>query len=493
MSFYTNIYYNFDFILLSEIDNNGKKNFYKEKFCPSIFLPSKKVTEHKSVIGENLSEMTFESYDSYKEFVTKYSSVPGFSIHGDIGTEYQFINKRYKTNISYNYSDIDVMYIDIETSSEKGFPSIENPEEQVIAISLTSTKNGKATFCLGVFSTKENIKVYEFQDEKELLKSFVKYFSDNYPDIITGWNVRFFDFPYLIKRMNKLIGKKYSKELSPWGILKEKFITRNGKEELSYDIIGVSILDYYELYKTFTYVNQESYRLDHIAYVELGQRKLSYKEYESINDFYKKDFQKFIEYNIKDVELVQKLENKLKLIDLAIALAYSAGVNYQDVFSQVKTWDVIIYNYLSDSNTIIPARKRGSKDEQYAGAYVKEPIVGMHHWVVSYDLNSLYPHLIMQFNISPETITNEGMRGVICPDGVLQNSPVSMDQLEKNKQKNFSTAANGTTYRKDIRGFLPELMEKMYKDRKMFKIKMIESKKDLEKINLELKSRGLTP
>jgi DNA polymerase elongation subunit (family B) len=287
------------------------------------------------------------------------------------------------------------------------------------------------------------------------------------------------------------MGFKFAKKLSPWGILKEKFITRNGREDLMYDIIGISMLDYYEVYKTFTYVNQESYSLNHISYVELGERKLGYDEHESLTEFYRKDFSKFVQYNIRDVELVQKLEEKLKLIELAIALAYSAGVNYQDVFSQVRTWDVIIYNTLSSKGIVIPPKKRGRKDEQYAGAYVKEPLVGMHKWVVSFDLNSLYPHLIMQYNISPETITDDGMRGVVSPDGILKQGMVAMGALKDNKEKNVATAANGTTYRKDVRGFLPELMDQMYKDRKMFKNKMIDAKKNLEDINAEMKRRGL--
>lgn len=491
-NFYTNVYYNFDSILISERKEDGSKEYLTEKFTPSLFLSSNKETKYKSIEGEYLAEMTFDSYSSFKEFKEKYASIPGFKIHGDINSEYQFINKHYGTNISYNQSNIDIMYLDIETASENGFPSIEDPNEEVLAISVTSTKHGKATFCLGMFNTSEDIKVFEFQEETELLKSFINYFSDNYPDVLTGWNIRFFDIPYLVKRINKLLGRKQMKNLSPWGIIKEKYVTRNGKEEISYDLIGISVLDYYELYKTFTYVNQESYSLNHISYVELGEKKLSYSEYESITEFYKKDFQKFIEYNIRDVELVQKLEEKLKLMELAIALAYSAGVNYQDVFSQVRTWDVIIYNYLSDRGIVIPPKKKEKKNEQYAGAYVKEPIVGLHNWVVSFDLNSLYPHLIMQYNISPETITDDGIRGVISPDGILQNGKVSLSAIEEYKEKNLSVAANGTTYRKDIRGFLPELMDAMYKDRKMFKNKMIESKKQLEEVQAELKRRGLT-
>jgi DNA polymerase elongation subunit (family B) len=384
------------------------------------------------------------------------------------------------------------MYIDIETTSEAGWPSIENPEEKINVITVSSTRTGKATFCLGKFKTTENIQVFEFTEEDELLKSFVEYFSFNYPDVVSGWNIRFFDFPYLINRIKKLFGFKFAKKLSPWGKIKDRHVTRHtGKEEICYDIIGIAMLDYYEVYQTFTYVNQESYSLNHISYVELGEKKLSYSEYESITEFYRKDFQKFVEYNIKDVDLVRKLEQKLKLIELAIALAYSAGVNFNDVFSQVRTWDVIIYKYLNDRGIIIPPKRRGRKDEQYAGAYVKEPVPGKYKWVVSFDLNSLYPHLIMQYNISPETITEDGNRGIVSPDGILKRGNVSMSQLDCNRNKNLSTAANGTTYRKDIRGFLPELMDDMYKQRKFFKKKMIESEKNLEEINAELKRRQL--
>lgn len=182
MKYYTNIYYDFDEMLVVEIDN-GKREYRRQKFTPSVYLPSKKQTDKKSISAEYLSEMTFDSYSSYKEFISKYKEIPGFQIHGDINSEYQFINGRYGTSIDYNFNNLDIMYIDIETSSEKGFPSIDNPEEQVIAISLESTKHGKATFCLGTFTTTEDIKVFEFETEEELLKSFIDYFSDNYPEI----------------------------------------------------------------------------------------------------------------------------------------------------------------------------------------------------------------------------------------------------------------------------------------------------------------------
>ena len=491
-NFYTNAYYDYESILVSERQSDGTRKYKREPFVPSLFIPSNTETEHKSIHGEYLSEMTFDSYSSYKEFNEKYSNIKNFDIYGEINAEYQFINKQYGTNISYDLSVIDIMYIDIETTSEKGWPSIENPEEQVIVISVSSTIHGMAVFCLGKYTTTEDIKVFEFENEEELLYKFVEYFSSNYPDVVSGWNIRFFDFPYLIRRINKILGKKISKKLSPWGILKERHITRNKREEIAYDIVGIAMLDYFEVYKTFTYVKQESYRLDHIAYVELGQRKLAFDEFESITEFYKKDFQKFVQYNITDTILVQKLEEKLKLIELSIALAYSAGVNFSDVFSQVRTWDVIIYNYLSERGIVIPPKVKTKKFEQYAGGYVKEPQVGMHNWVVSYDLNSLYPHLIMQFNISPETLTKDGERGTVTPEMILTCNGVIPKQLQVHKENNLSVAANGTTYTKKVRGFLPELMEKLYKDRKMFKGKMITAEKQLIEIESEIKRRGLS-
>ena len=171
------------------------------------------------------------------------------------------------------------------------------------------------------------------------------------------------------------------------------------------DLRGISTLDYLELYRKFTYTNQESYRLDHIAFVELNERKLDHSEFDTFKEFYDNDWQKFIEYNIHDVRLVDQLDDKMKLIDLAYTMAYDAKVNYEDIFSQVRMWDNYIYVELLKRKIAIPPKKESAtKSEKYAGAYVKEPKPGRYDWVVNFDLNSLYPHLIMQYNISPETI-----------------------------------------------------------------------------------------
>ena len=383
------------------------------------------------------------------------------------------------------------MYIDIETTCEEGFPDIQDPREKVIAI--TCKIDGNITvFCLGSFHTdRKNIEVRQHCDEKDLLYNFIQFMANTKPDIISGWSVKYFDIPYLVNRIKSFEDDALSyKKLSPWGIVKQKFITRNGKETCTFNLIGISVLDYYELYKTFTYTNQESYALDHIAWVELGDRKISYTDYDNISDFYKNNFQLFIEYNIKDVELVEKLEHKMRLMELAVALAYSAGVNFTDVFSQVRTWDVIIYNHLMRRNIIIPSKKDNDKNDQYAGAYVKDPLVGMHNWIVSFDIASMYPSSIMQFNISPETY--RGQHDIkLLPEDITSPRPNAEKIFLEAKSKNFSITANGTYYDNTKQGFLAELMDKMFKERKTYKNKMIEAKKNLEEINKELQKRGL--
>jgi len=260
--------------------------------------------------------------------------------------------------------------------------------------------------------------------------------------------------------------------MSPWGMVKSEEIEIKGRTNILYNLMGINVLDYMDLYKKFTYTNQESYRLDHIAFVELGQKKLDHSEYENFKDFYTKDWQKFIDYNIKDVELVLQLEEKMKLLELAVALAYDAKVNLKDVYYQVRMWDTLIYNFLRQRNIVVPPAKRSNKDEKYAGAYVKEPIPGKYEWVVSFDLNSLYPHLIMQYNISPETLW-ESRHPSASVDRLLEQT----DRIDPK----FATCANGAQYRKDIHGFLPEMMQKIYDERVQSKKLMLIAKQEYEK------------
>ena len=380
--------------------------------------------------------------------------------------------------IKFDINKIKLTTLDIEVKSENGFPDVESAAEEILLISIQdyNTKQIR-TWGQGEFNNKQDNVIYKsFNSEYELLNAFINWWmvEENTPEVITGWNIELYDIPYLSRRLEKVLGEKLMKRLSPWGLVTEDEIYISGRKHIAYDVGGITQLDYLNLYKKFTYKAQESYRLDYIAKVELGQQKLDHSEYDTFKDFYTKGWQKFVEYNIIDVELVDRLEDKMKLIELAITMAYDAKANYVDVFSQVRMWDTIIYNYLKKRNIVIPPRERSSKSEKYEGAYVKEPIPGKYDWVVSFDLNSLYPHLIMQYNISPETLldTRHPYSGV---DKIL-NQEVTFEMYKDN-----AICANGAMYRKDIRGFLPELMEKIYKDRTIYKRKMLEAKQQYEK------------
>jgi len=476
-TFYTNVMIRGNDILYRGMEN-GRRVKRKIPYQPTLFVPTNKNTEWKTLDGRAVEEFKVGSILETNTFMKEHRNVSGLEIHGNLNYVYSYIADEFPGDVNYDFNDLVIAYIDIETECEKGFPDYKSPNERVIAITIAV--NGEYhVLGLGDFVTKnENEIAYNFQTEEQLLNEFYRLWDELQPDIVTGWNIRFFDIPYLYNRSCRVVGQKKAKMLSPWRTVREKTVHRMNRDHDVYEPLGVSVLDYYELYQTFTYTNQESYRLDHISFVELGEKKLSYDEFDSIADFYQKDFQKFIEYNIKDVQLVHRLEQKMKLLELVVALTYSAKVNMMDVFSQVKTWDQIIFHYLYEKNIIIPPKNFSEKDVQYAGAYVKDPIVGKHDWVVSYDLNSLYPHLIMQYNISSDTKVRGSMsRKAIEIDGILEENPDTMNRVREWTNQGYCVAANGTLYRKDKQGFLPELMEKLYTERKKYKRLMIDCQK----------------
>ena len=478
MNFYTNVQMVGDHFLVRGYEN-GRHFMTREKFSPTLFVPSKKETKYKTLQGEYVESIQPGSVRDCREFIKKYTDVQNFKIYGNDKYIYQYISDKYPENeIKFDISKIKLTTIDIEVASENGFPDVESAAEEVLLITLQdyNTKQIR-TWGLGKFDNNQsNVSYRGFSDEYSLLNDFIHWWmiEDNTPEVITGWNSELYDIPYLVRRLDRVLGEKLMKRMSPWGLVTEDEVYISGRKNISYDIGGISQLDYIKLYKKFTYKAQESYRLDHIASVELNQKKLDHSEFDTFKDFYTKGWQKFVEYNIVDVELVDRLEDKMKLIELALTMAYDGKVNYEDVFSQVRMWDTIIYNYLKKRNIVIPPKEKTDKDSKYAGAYVKEPIPGKYDWVVNFDLNSLYPHLIMQFNVSPETLLDERHPSVTV-DKIL-NQEITFEMY-----KDYAVCPNGAMYRKDIRGFLPELMEKMYNDRVIFKKKMIEAKKAYEK------------
>ena len=489
-TFYTNVAVRGNRILYRGYQN-GKRIHSAEPFQPTMFVTSNKQTEWTTLDGKYVEPINPGSIDDTKKFIDDYKDVSGFEIYGNNDFVYQFIGYKFPKEVVYDTTQLRVAYLDIETECESGFPSIEQADQKINVITFR-IGDQTYTFCLGKATPVDaDHHVYCYTKEEVMLEQFLEMWQDKDIDIVTGWNVRFFDIPYMVNRISRVLDEKSAKKLSPWGQLKSRTVVVRNQDLAVYDLVGISIMDYFDLYRKFTFVTRESYKLDHIAHVELGERKASFEEFESLQDFYTGNFDKFVAYNHKDVQLVLKLEEKLKLLELGIALAYSAKVNLLDVFSQVRTWDAIIYHYLIERNIVIPKKEVEEKDRQFEGAYVKEPLIGEHKWIVSFDLDSLYPHLIMQYNISPETKTDWGQRGILNPDMIFDredDKPITsfMDCLEifrNAKLRNESVAANGITFRRDVRGFLPALMETMYEERKMYKNKMLQCKAELKNLD----------
>ena len=478
MRFYTNVQMVGDHFLVRGYEN-GRHFATREKFYPTLFVPSNKETKYKTLEGDYVESIDPGTVRDCREFIKKYDGVQNFKVYGNDRYIYQYISEMYpEEEVKFDTTKIKISTIDIEVKTENGFPDVESAAEEVLLITVQDyTTKQIRTWGQGPFNNKqENIIYKSFRTEYELLNDFINWWmiETNTPEVVTGWNSELYDMPYLVRRIDRILGEKLMKRLSPWGLVTERETIVMGRKQISYDVGGVTQLDYLNLYKKFTYKAQESYRLDYIASVELGQKKLDHSEFDTFKDFYTKGWQKFVEYNIIDVELVDRMEDKMKLIELAITMAYDAKVNYNDVFYQVRMWDAIIYNYLKKRNIVIPPKERSDKNEKYAGAYVKEPIPGKYDWVVSFDLNSLYPHLIMQYNISPETL-RETRHPSVTVDKILN------EELTFELYKDSAVCANGAMYRKDVRGFLPELMEKIYKDRTIYKKKMLIAKQDYEK------------
>lgn len=483
MKFYTNVSLIRNEILLRGYEN-GQRIQQSIQHKPYLFVHTKGTspTEYRNLRGTPVDRLDFDSISEARDFIKRYSDVEGMEIYGMTNFVSPFINDYYPGNIEYDPSIISVVNIDIEVAADQGFPDIASANKAITAITMKKNDTFVVLGC-GEFTTDDsNVKYIKCKDEVELLIKFLdvwrsKQFS---PDVVTGWNVEFFDIPYIINRIKRVLGESMAKKISPWEIIQEREVTVGTRNaQMTYIPVGISVLDYMQLYKKFSFAAQESYSLNHIANAELNEKKMDYSEFDSLFDLYIKDYQKFIEYNIRDVDLVSRLDDKLKFIEQVFALAYDGKVNYQETFTTVRMWDTIIHNYLINKKIVVPQMKVGHKEKRIIGGYVKDPQTGMHKWVVSFDLNSLYPHIIMQYNISPETYSGripylDGEDGVQRILDGLFNEPSIRNQLES---QNLTITGTGCMFDKDRVGFLAELMDRFYKDRSFYKKKMIEAEK----------------
>jgi len=451
---------------------------YKEKidFGPTLYALTQQETEYKNLQGQYLKPITFKDIDSARRFrrdvVTQNSPIYGLERY-----HYQYIGKEHPEDIQWDKDYIKIVTLDIETACESGFPDVENPIEELLCITVKNQSNKQIiTWGVGDYkTTRTDLTYIKCKNENQLLFEFMKFWIKNYPDVITGWNTKFFDLPYLMNRIKMIAGDKVANKMSPWNLIHREEIVVRGRPQTVYTLYGITNLDYLDLYKWFIPQRQESYKLDFIGELELGRGK-DEMPYDTFKEWYTKDFQSFVDYNIQDVEIVDGLEDKLGLIDLSLTVAYESKVNYGDIFSQVRVWDTLIANHLMKKNICVPPREEHLKETKYEGAYVKEPQLGQHKWVVSFDINSLYPHIIIQYNISPEKIIGVKSSGVSVNKMLNQSTP-----LTHLKTEGACITPNGALFKTDNQGFLPEMMESMYNERVIYKKRMLKAKKQYER------------
>jgi len=475
MNFYKNVIEHRGKLLVRGI-HGGKE--YKEKldFMPTFYSLTSSKSPYKNLQGQYLQPITFDNIMDARRY-RKERSEMNTPVYGLERFHYQYIGQEFPQEIEWDKKLIKIFTLDIETTCENGFPDVENPVEELLCITVKNQTNKHIiTWGVGDYHTdRTDVTYIKCKSEKELMFEFVKFWMKNHPDIITGWNTKFFDLPYLMERIKLVAGQKVIEKMSPWGLIDNAVIHVQGRPQRVYTLFGTVMLDYLDLYKWFIPTRQESYKLDFIGEIELDENKND-NPYGTFKEFYEKDFQRFVDYNIQDVEIVDKLEDKLGLIELALTVAYESKVNYDDIFSQVRVWDTLIANYLMKKNICIPPREDHIKNEKYEGAYVKDPIPGQHKWMVSFDINSLYPHILIQYNISPEKLIGSHHSAV----GVekMLNREINLDFL---KEKNATITPNGALFMRDSQGFLSEMMETMYKERVIYKKRMLKAKEQYQR------------
>ena len=485
MKFYTSVSRYGNNLLYRGYDN-GKKIQKRIKYKPTYFVSTNKPTNWKSLDGVSVAPIQFDSMRDAKEWLQVNKQVVGRHIYGNDKHIPAFINDEFPGDIEFDRNQINVTTIDIEVQSDAGFPEPEQAAHEITAITIKNNiDNTYYVWGLGDYDVEngymqDNRVIYKkCNTEADLLLDFIGHWSlpSNCPDVVTGWNSRFFDIPYIVNRIFRIHGEEVVKRLSPWGLIDRRDVTTMQRKHIAYEIQGIAQMDYLDLFKKFgySYGPQESYKLDHIAHVVLGERKLSYEEFGNLHTLYKYDYKKFIDYNIKDVELVDRIEDKMGLITLALTMAYRGGVNYGDVMGTTAIWDAIIFRNLYENNVIVPFAEEKFKSP-YPGGYVKDPHVGMHDWVVSFDLNSLYPSIIMQYNMSPETII-DGKVIALDVDKCIQGVNVDID--------NKCVAASGQYFKTTEKGILPKIIDQMYSERVIIKKQMLASQQELQKVNKE--------
>ena len=387
-------------------DENGKRIVIPSTYEPYIYLETNNAPDAMSLFNTKLKKKRFRNQYDRSRYLKDNKVTRVFE---NFGVYQQFLIDTYwqdNEKPEFTKNALKVYFIDIETYSPDAFPNPQDPNDTINIITIydTLTKKFHSWGLKPYIAKSADVNYIACKTEEELLRKFVEFFSKDYCDILSGWNSEFFDVPYVINRVRKILGEDYMKRLSPVGSLRSRtFMGKYGKEQVKWYIEGLSCVDYLDVYKRFCQTLRESYKLDAIGEIELQERKVDYGD-QNLTDLADDNWETFVDYNIQDVNLLVRLEQKLQYIQLLRMIAYAGLTTFEGALGSLSviTGLCSIRARLKDKRipTFIKDVKEGSKN---AGAYVADPQKGFQEHIVSLDANSLYPNTMITLNLSPET------------------------------------------------------------------------------------------
>jgi DNA polymerase elongation subunit (family B) len=518
---YVDGYFNRDKDCLHVVERVNGQRVYKDFPARYQFYYKDPRGKYTSIFGDKLDRVVC---NTSKKFNTEKK------IHGHKKLFESDINPLFRC-FSENYDptetpELQTAFFDIETdfNQEKGFAPPEDPFNAVTAVSVHLSWLSR-TICLAIKPdtlTKEQATeicnkfddTMLFDTEKEMLEAFLSLIDD--ADILTGWNSEGFDIPYMVNRVARVLSKSHTRQFCLWGQYpKRRTFERFGAENETFDLLGRVHLDYMQLYRKYTYHEMHSYSLDAIGEYELNERKVDYEG--TLDQLYNNDFETFIAYSRQDVDLLVRLDAKLQFIDLANVLAHSNTVLLQTTMGAVAQTDQAIVNEAHQQGFIVPDKKFDKDTTQAAGAYVADPKRGMHKWIGSMDLNSLYPSIIRSCNMSTETIVGqvrhtftrdlldkaktipEAWEGrfatpeyelvmdkdqaevmhIDFEDGTsFEATGAEIYEIVFNSGQPWIISANGTIFTYEKKGIIPGLLERWYAERKELQAKAVAAREE---------------
>lgn len=497
-NFYTYVGRQKDDLLVRRIED-GKRITERIPYKPTLYLidQSGNPSQYRTLHGDPLVPVLLSTMSESRELIEMQAEMGNPPVYGNTNFPYVYIAENYSGTVDYDSKQFKIANLDIETAAEKEYSKPEDAFEKVISITIKMIgENHFTVFGLNPFDPPGEVDYRQYPTEKEMLQAFLDFWTEDYPDAVTGWNTSGYDIPYLYNRITKVLGKKAANSLSPFNYVRAITRQRFDEEKTTFLLTGINDLDYLQIYRKNVLEPLESYTLDYVADYELEEQKLDYFEYRSLWEMYQKNHQKFIEYNIHDVRLVEMIEAKRRLIELQFLIAYRCKVNPEDVMSQVRTWDTSIFNFLRDQDVVVPMVDVEEKDKQYEGAFVKIPEPGMYKWIASFDVASLYPSLIATLNIGVETkqdVSNlDSVQRKIQKDASVKNW-LAEKKPDWSVMPDWSLGANGAMYSKDRQSVYTTLIVALLEERKKYRKLAGDAGKLLQEIKTDIHEHGETP